>query len=79
MDGAEASVLDAGRLGIRLRVGETEYFLAYGEYPWFRDAKVGEVLHVELLHERHLHWPDLDVDLSLESLKHPETYPLTYR
>ena len=30
-------------------------------------------------HGEHLHWPTLDVDLSLDSLKHPEAYPLTAR
>jgi hypothetical protein len=24
----------------------------------------------------HLHWPDLDIDLAVESLRHPERYPL---
>jgi hypothetical protein len=24
----------------------------------------------------HLYWPDLDVDLSLDSIEHPERYPL---
>jgi hypothetical protein len=26
--------------------------------------------------QRHLRWPDLDVDLALESIEHPERYPL---
>jgi hypothetical protein len=24
----------------------------------------------------HLYWPDLDVDLSVESIRHPERFPL---
>ena len=35
-------------------------------------------LDVELLHEDHLFWPDLDVDLSLDSLQCPESFPLIY-
>jgi hypothetical protein len=31
---------------------------------------------VELLNERHLHWPDLDIDLAVESIEHPERFPL---
>jgi hypothetical protein len=25
-----------------------------------------------------LHWPDLDVDIDIDALKHPEAYPLKY-
>ena len=53
-----------------------EYFLPHDDFPWFRDAKLSEILRVELLHESHLYWPDLDVDLSVESLEHPDRYPL---
>jgi hypothetical protein len=31
---------------------------------------------VELVSDRHLYWPDLDVDLDVESIFHPENYPL---
>ncbi len=79
MSNAEVEAASIGHDGIWSRIDQTEYFLAYEDYPWFRDAKVSEIRHVELFHNRHLHWPDLDVDLSLDSLKHPEAYPLTYR
>ena len=64
--------------GIWVLVGEREYFLATGEYPWFAEAKVAEVMNVELLGKGHLRWPDLDVDLEVESLEYPERYPLVY-
>jgi len=63
--------------GIRVCVGGHEYFLPYSECPWFRDATVRQIADVQLLHGEHLHWPALDVDLSLDSLKRPEAYPLT--
>jgi hypothetical protein len=34
---------------------------------------------VELLHDFHIHWPGLDVDLSLTSLEDPGKTPLVYR
>jgi hypothetical protein len=34
---------------------------------------------VQLLHKNHLYWPDLDVDLDIDSLEHPEDYPLVFR
>jgi uncharacterized protein DUF2442 len=30
----------------------------------------------ELPSPHHLYWPDLDVDLAVESIEHPEKYPL---
>jgi hypothetical protein len=56
-----------------------EYFLPYEEFPWFRDARVRDILNVTLGPADHLHWPDLDVDLCLEALEHPESFPLTDR
>jgi hypothetical protein len=56
-----------------------EYFLPYEEYPWFRDARVRDILGVRLVHENHLHWPALDVDLSVESLDRPASFPLAFK
>lgn len=55
---------------------DTEYFLTYEEFPWFKDAKISEVTHVVAESASHLHWPDLDVDLSLDIIKAPDRYPL---
>ena len=65
--------------GIWLLAKEREYFLPFTEFPWFRVAKVGALLDVRLLHSRHLYWPQLDIDLDLESLRNIENYPLVYR
>jgi hypothetical protein len=75
----EAEVTQIDGQGIWLLVGGAEYFLPYEEYPWFRDARVGEILNVELLDGNHLHWPALDVDLCLDSLNNPAGYPLKYQ
>jgi len=65
--------------GIRLYITGKEYFMPYEEYPWFRQAKVTEIYNLELLPGGHLYWPDLDVDLEVASLDHPEKYPLIYK
>ncbi len=75
----EAEVLNISAHGIWLYVGGREYFLAYAEYPWFRNATVGHVVNVQLVHNTHLNWPDLDIDLDTDSLEHPEAYPLVFR
>jgi len=69
-------VLNISRRGFWLLVHEREYFLAFDQFPWFRQAKGSEILNVQLPQPHHLYWPDLDVDLELESLEAPEKYPL---
>jgi hypothetical protein len=64
--------------GLWVLVGEKEHFLPHDKFPWFRDAKIGEILDVKLLHGFHLCWPKLDVDLEIASLDDPDRFPLTY-
>ena len=65
--------------GVWLLAKGVEYFLSYQQYPWFKNATVAQIYHVQLLYGFHLRWPDLDVDLEIDSLIHPEKYPLVYR
>ena len=76
---SDVEVANIDKHGVWLFVKGSEYFLPYSDYPWFKDAKVADILEVELLHEGHLHWPSLDVDLSVESLRDPDGYPLVYQ
>lgn len=62
--------------GFWLLLGDRELYLPFEQFPWFADAPVEFILNVELPHQRHLSWPDLDVDLSVESIEHPERFPL---
>ena len=65
--------------GFWLMIGERERFVPFKEFPWFKDARISELLHVELPSTNHLYWPDLDVDLAVESIDHPERFPLMSR
>ncbi len=65
--------------GLWLLVEENEYFLSFQDYPWFQDAKLKYVMNVQMLNENHIRWPDLDVDLEMESLVYPEKYALKDR
>lgn len=62
--------------GVWLLVGGRELFMPFEQFPWFRSAPVGAIHHVEQPHPRHLYWPELDIDLSVESIEHPEQFPL---
>jgi len=63
--------------GVSLLLRDRELFLSYDAFPWFKDAAVAAIQNVELLNGHHLCWPDLDVDLSVGSIEHPERFPLT--
>jgi hypothetical protein len=65
--------------GFWLLVEQHERFVRFTEFPWFRDATIAELTKVELPSPHHLYWPELDVDLAVESLDHPERYPLVSR
>ncbi len=65
--------------GIWMLVDGREYFLPFADYPWLRKANLATLQRVKLLHGHHLYWPDLDVDLDIESLEHPDRYPLLSR
>ena len=65
--------------GLWLLLGREELFLPFEHFPWFKDAPIGKVLHVEQPSSRHLYWPELDIDLAVESIRHPERFPLVAR
>ncbi|MEO0422842.1 MAG: DUF2442 domain-containing protein [Pseudomonadota bacterium] len=65
--------------GFWLLVSQEELFLSFDQVPWFREATVAAIQCVEQPAAGHLRWPDLDVDLALDSIRHPERYPLTAR
>jgi hypothetical protein len=54
-------------------------FVPFKDFPWFQDASVRQIANVQLPSPHHLYWPDLDIDLAVESIEHPEKYPLVSR
>jgi hypothetical protein len=65
--------------GFWLLVDERELFVAFADFPRFRDATIREITSVERAGPHHLRWPELDVDLALASIEHPERFPLLSR
>jgi hypothetical protein len=62
-----------------LLLGEEELAVPYSEFPWFKQATIEQLSDVQRPTEEHLYWPQLDVDLSIESIRHPENFPLVSR
>ena len=73
------AVLMINAQGMLITVQGQDYFLSYNRVPWLRDARVSSVLNVRMSGSRAIEWPELDVDLEIESLKHPERYPLVMK
>ena len=62
--------------GFWLLLDGHELFLPVDEFPWFKRAPVEGILRLERPQAGHLYWPELDVDLSVGWIEHPERYPL---
>lgn len=65
--------------GLWLLFCNRELFLSYDDFPWFKEQSVKSILHVEELSPGHFHWPEIDVDLTLKMIEHPERFPLKAR
>lgn len=59
-----------------LLLGNEELAVPFAEFPWFLNATIKQLSNVEWPTESHLYWPDLDVDLSVESIRNPAAFPL---
>ena len=62
--------------GFWLLANDTELFLPFKEFPWFKNAGVESIMNVEEPFTNHFYWPDLDVDLDKESIENPKKFPL---
>jgi hypothetical protein len=72
----DVEVLNISKNGLWLLVKGKEYFLPFEKFPWFKNATIAAILNVELPQPHHLYWPELDVDLEIESIISPDEYPL---
>lgn len=73
---SEVEVTQISKHGIWLLLEGKEFFLSFDNFPWFKNASVAAIQNVTFLNANHLYWPDLDVDLAVESIEHPERFPL---
>jgi hypothetical protein len=47
-------------------------------FPWFKDQPVNAIIAVEEVSQGHFYWQKIDVDLTVEMIKHPERFPLVH-
>ena len=75
-DSAAIEVSLVSNQGFWLLAEDEELFLAYADFPWFKDATIAQITNVERPSADHLYWPSLDIDLSVESVRDPSRFPL---
>lgn len=76
INSTSVSVLMINGQGIMISVGGQDFFLSYNRVPWMREASINDVLNIQMCGNDAVEWPALDVDLEIDSLRHPERYPL---
>ncbi|HEX2120872.1 MAG TPA: DUF2442 domain-containing protein [Thermoanaerobaculia bacterium] len=76
---SDVEVTNISRHGFWLWLRDRELFVSFAEFPWFADASVSKITNVEWPSTDHLYWPELDVDLSVRSIEHPDEFPLQSR
>ena len=64
----EVEITNIDMNGIWLLTNDTEFFLPFEKFPEFRNATVREIHNVRLANQSRLYWPDLDVNLPLDSI-----------
>ncbi len=75
----DVEVTNVSNHGFWLMLGAEELFVPFSQFPWFKDAPIAKLMNVERPQSHHLYWPDLDVDLAIESIRHPDQFPLVAR
>ena len=62
--------------GVWILVRGKELFMSYEDFPWFKDQAAKKITTVEEQSRNHFHWPDLDIDLTMEIIENPGHFPL---
>lgn len=62
--------------GVWLLTCSNELFMSFDDFPWFKNQTIKSIINVEEQTSGHYYWPDIDVDLTEEMIKHPERFPL---
>jgi Protein of unknown function (DUF2442) len=78
-DISAAEITNVSKHGCWVLLGDEELFMPFTHFPWFRNASIGQLTNIEWPSPDHLYWPELDVDLSVTSIRQPEQFPLVAR
>lgn len=76
IDTSVAEVTHVSKHGFWLLLGGEELLVPFEHFPWFKEATIEQLSDVQWPTANHLYWPQLDADLSVESIRDPSSFPL---
>lgn len=71
-----AEVTHISQHGLWLLLEDEELHLPFELFAWLKQATVEQIVTVERPTPDHLYWPLLDVDLSVDSIRRPDSFPM---
>lgn len=77
--GSDISVIEITHISVRgiwLLAHDEELFMSYEDFPWFKEQPLAAVLDVKEQSPGHYRWPAIDVDLTKETIRNPDRFPL---
>lgn len=76
---SDCNITSINDLGLWILLNDREYFLPFRDYPGFKEASIDQIFKVQWIKPSQLRWEDLDIDVELEALAKPESFPLIYK
>ena len=70
----DVEVTNVSPRGFWLMLDAEELFVPFSKFPWFKHAPIAKLTNVERPQPHHLYWPDLDIDLAVESIRPPRSF-----
>ena len=74
-----AEVTNISKHGFWLLLGDEELLVPFDQFPWFKQATIEQITSLEHPSPDHLYWPELDVDLCVDSIRRPGDFPMMAR
>jgi hypothetical protein len=71
-----AEVTHVSKHGFWLLLENEELLVSFEHFPWFKKATIEQLTDVQWPTTNHLYWPQLDADVSVESIRNPAEFPL---
>ena len=79
MHGSSTSAVEVTHVskhGFWLLLDAEELLVPFEHFPWFKKATIEQLSDVLWPTPEHLYWPQLDADLSVQSIRDPPGFPL---
>ena len=71
-----AEVTHVSKHGFWILLANEELLVPFDQFPWFRQATIEQISDVQGPTTDHLYWPGLDIDISVQSIRNPASFPL---